>query len=706
MGEAGLSYEFWGYCGKVKLALELRRLLSEHTLLRRVGTFVWHFFGIVVTYALAFVLRSDFDAYPADAAFLSTWYLAVFVYLSMVVVFRLYAGLWTYFSYDDCLRYLCALGLGSIILAGVIFLQRGFSFDGYPRSVPIIHCMLLLIWEIGGRMAMRFERESWSGGRRNGAARNGKKALVIGAPDEADAILRALGRRSDDLGEIAGLVTGARMEGTIRGVKILGDMDVLPTLLRRVEPETIVILPPYEKPRQIKEIIDTSVEAGLLCQYRIVPSVREIAGGQLCVSSLREVLIEDLLDRPETRFDLDLLTNFVSGRQVMVTGAGGSIGSELCRQMLKLKPRKLVLFEQCEFALFEIDRELRNRFPEMEIVAVTGNICDQADVQQAISSVGGIDVIYHAAAYKHVHLMELNTAAAMRNNVFGTVRLAEVAERMNVKHFIMISTDKAVNPTSMMGCSKRLAERVLLERPLAGTRYLAVRFGNVLGSSGSVIPIFQQQIRDGGPVTVTTKEARRYFMTIPEAVQLVMMSGVVGEDRHIMVLEMGEPVRIWDLAKRMIELSGLMPDKDIPIVFTGLRPGEKEYEELLTNDEDVVPTDYEQIAVFAKTQDQDEGALETLDLEELDLLIRAYDREALRDFCRRSIPEHLLDGNGDETEAGRASEAKKASESREKDRDDRDETRRDETRRDETRRDEVSGTGFSEAREKPMPIGE
>ena len=220
----------------------------------------------------------------------------------------------------------------------------------------------------------------------------------------------------------------------------------------------------------------------------------------------------------------------------------------------------MVLFEQCEFALFEIDRELRSRFPDLEIVAITGDICEPSDVEHAINSAGGIDLIYHAAAYKHVHLMELNTSAAIRNNVFGSICLANTAEACGVKRFVMISTDKAVNPTSMMGCSKRLAERALLERPKNGMRILAVRFGNVLGSSGSVIPIFQKQIAAGGPVTVTTKETRRYFMTIPEAVQLVMMSGAVGDDRQVMVLEMGEPVKIWNLAKRMIELSGLIPE--------------------------------------------------------------------------------------------------------------------------------------------------
>ncbi len=621
-----------------------KRALSERVWLRRVVSFAWHVVGIVLTYMLAFGLRFDFEmAGSSWEALWSSLPLAVGMFLLVVVAFRLYAGLWSYFSYGDCLKYLYAIAMGSVLLAGAIFWQRGFSFGGYPRSVLLIHLMVLLVWEIGGRMVVRFFKEKNGLGRRVSSEEGLSRVLLVGAIDEVDSLLRTVGLRSEDLGEVMGVVTAARQDATIRGARVLGGFEALESIVREVRPETVVILPPHEKPRQIKAVMDACSAAELSCHYRIVPSVREIAGGRLSVSALREVEISDLLDRPEIRFDREALTRFVSGRQVMVTGAGGSIGSELCRQVLALAPSKLVLFEQCEFALFEIDRELRQRFPDLDIVAVTGDICEAGDVRHAIESVGGIEVIYHAAAYKHVHLMELNTAAAMRNNVFGTLCLAEIAEACGVKEFIMISTDKAVNPTSMMGCSKRLAERVLLERAPGPTRFVAVRFGNVLGSSGSVIPIFNRQIRDGGPVTVTTKDTRRYFMTIPEAVQLVMISGVVGEDRQIMVLEMGEPVKIWDLAKRMIELSGLVPDKDIQIVFTGLRPGEKEYEELLTNDEDVVPTEHEQIAVFAKKR----RSRERVDVDELSRLVASYDRDGLRAFCRAAIPEHLLAETGE-----------------------------------------------------------
>ncbi|NCF92584.1 MAG: polysaccharide biosynthesis protein [Verrucomicrobiaceae bacterium] len=627
------------------MILGLKQFLSERTYLRRLGASAWHLVGVILCYLVAFGLRFDFIfSDKATGPLLETLPFAVAVFLGVVLSFRLYAGLWTYFSYRDCLKYLVSMGFGTLLLGLVIFLERGFSFHGYPRSVLPIYLMVLLVWEIGGRMVVRFLRESWNDGPRpaNGG-RVTKKALLIGAPDEVDSVLRTMGRRSEDLGEVVGLVTAARRHATIRGVQVLGGFADLEEIVRGERPDTVVILPPHEKPLQIKQVIDCCSAEGLSCHYRIVPSVREIAGGQLSVSAIRDVQIEDLLARPEVKFDRELLTSFVTGAHVMVTGAGGSIGSELCRQVLSLAPKKLVLFEQCEFALFEIDRELRSRFPDLEIVAIMGDICEPSDVEHAINSSGGIDLIYHAAAYKHVHLMELNTSAAMRNNVFGSICLANTAEACGVKRFVMISTDKAVNPTSMMGCSKRLAERALLERPKNGMRILAVRFGNVLGSSGSVIPIFQKQIAAGGPVTVTTKETRRYFMTIPEAVQLVMMSGAVGDDRQVMVLEMGEPIKIWNLAKRMIELSGLIPDKDIQIVFTGLRPGEKEYEELLTGDEDVVATDREQIAVFAKK----DWSLPALDLSGLRCLVQSYNETGLREFCREAIPEHMLESQGE-----------------------------------------------------------
>ncbi len=621
---------------------QFRRFLAEHTLLRRCLALLWHVVGIVVSYAIAYGLRFDFNFSDGSAqSFWPTLPIAVSIYVTLIVAFRLHAGLWSYFSYGDCLKYLTTLGLGALVFAVVIYVQRGFSFDQFPRSIPIIHLMVLLVWEISGRMGMRFLRESWGPGRaRRRLHRHAgpKRTLLIGDPKEIDAVLNALAT-SPDHGVVVGVLTTERLHGTLRGAKVLGQMEHLDDVVRETEPDTVIILPPNEKPRQIKRIIDACADAGLKCQYRIVPSVREIAGGQINVSALRDVRIEDLLDRPEVRFDKQLLTDFVTDQQVMVTGAGGSIGSELCRQVLALKPKRLVLFEQSEFALFEIDRELRATYPDADIVAITGDICVEDDIRHALVSTGGIDIIYHAAAYKHVHLMELNTAAAMRNNVLGTDTLANMAAEHGVGHFIMISTDKAVNPTSMMGSSKRLAERALLERPRSKTRFLAVRFGNVLGSSGSVIPIFRKQIEEGGPVTVTTKDTRRYFMTIPEAVQLVMMSGVVGDDRQIMVLEMGKPVKIYNLAKRMIELSGLTPEVDIPIAFIGLRPGEKEYEELLTDDEDVIPTDYQQIAVFAKRQND----LEPLDLQQLRGLIDRFDSDGLRHFCRQAIPEHLLD---------------------------------------------------------------
>ncbi|MCL4104690.1 UNVERIFIED_CONTAM: hypothetical protein GTU68_004644 [Idotea baltica] len=327
----------------------------------------------------------------------------------------------------------------------------------------------------------------------------------------------------------------------------------------------------------------------------------------------------------------------------MVTGAGGSIGSEICRQILNLKPEILVLFEISELHLFEIERELKATADELGVVlqGSAGDVRRESHIRKSIQDAGGIDIIYHAAAYKHVDLMERNAAACFQNNVIGTHIAATVAVDMGVKQFVLISSDKAVRPTSLMGGSKRLAERVIIERPESATQFKAVRFGNVLGSSGSVVPIFRDQIARGGPVTVTSDKVTRFFMTIPEAVELVLAAGAVGDDRRILVLEMGEPVKIDSLARRMIELSGFVPDSEIQIVYTGLKAGEKEYEELLTEDENVLRTDHDRIWVVAQG---DDSLADAINLGELLDLIDGSSTEELRNFAHSLIPgSRLLD---------------------------------------------------------------
>jgi FlaA1/EpsC-like NDP-sugar epimerase len=412
-------------------------------------------------------------------------------------------------------------------------------------------------------------------------------------------------------------------------------------LVKKLRASTLLFLPPFTGPGKIREVVDDLSEKQIACDYRVIPSLDEIASGRVDVSGIRRVAIEDLLYRVPYEIASDMLVHAIGGKRVLVSGAGGSIGSEICRQLLRYRPAVIVLFEVSEFHLFEIERELRSAAKEagVELIACAGDVRRSEQLRAAIRQGGGIDLFYHAAAYKHVDLMERNALSCFQNNVVGTQAAIGVAEEEGVKDFVLISTDKAVRPTSLMGASKRLAERLVIERPARGTKCKAVRFGNVLGSNGSVIPIFRQQIERGGPVTVTSKEVTRYFMTIPEAVELVLAAGAIPEDRRIFVLEMGEAVKIDEMARRMIELSGLVPDVDIPVVYTGLKPGEKEYEELLTDDEDVVRTDLDRIWVVKKNGGEE---LEPVDVGLILDLIDEGDEKALRAYADSLIRGSLL----------------------------------------------------------------
>jgi FlaA1/EpsC-like NDP-sugar epimerase len=351
----------------------------------------------------------------------------------------------------------------------------------------------------------------------------------------------------------------------------------------------------------LKKILEDLEERGKKCELRMVPSYTDIADGKISVSNIKEVEIEDLLGRKPVKLDRSDVAKFAEGKCVMVTGAGGSIGSELCHQLASYSPSKLLLFEISEFNIYTISDKLRRNHPDLEIVSTIGDVRRPDDIEEAITK-NGVDTIFHAAAYKHVPLMEMNPEMAVRTNILGTANLADVAEKHGIKRVVVISTDKAVNPTSVMGASKRIAERIVLERPPNGTEFVVVRFGNVLGSSGSVIPRFREQLKNGGPLTVTSKNVVRYFMSIPEAVDLLLQAAAIGADRDIMVLEMGEQIRIYDMARKLIELSGLMPDEDIEIKIVGLRPGEKEYEEILTDEEKVDKTASERIYVAKKRE--------------------------------------------------------------------------------------------------------
>ncbi len=631
---------------------DLIRKLRESVLFRRTLGFGWHLIGIVFCYYCAFHIvdiRFDFKLEQTILAqFLRTLPLALVAFVGCILAFRLYQGLWRFFTFRDCLVTAIAFLTGSIVLVALVYVANDFSFSEYPRSVPVINYLLILGWEIGGRGFVRIYRE-WRLDRIGTPEGSGKNVVVMGDPEEADALIRSLSRQAVAIGKIVGVISVRRQHrgGKLHGIPIFDEADDPGAVVEKVGATMLLFLPPFTAPQKIKVALDSIAKRKLSCDYRVIPSIDDITSGKVDVSSIRKVDIEDLLHRKPYAIDTERMRDTISGKRVMVTGAGGSIGSEICRQVLRLNPASLTLFEVSEFLLFEIENELAPLAKKsgVKLVGCAADIRREPQIRSAMGHTDGIDIIYHAAAYKHVDLMERNPAACFLNNVVGTQILATAAEEAGVSQFVLISSDKAVRPTSLMGASKRLAERVITERPTSNTKFKAVRFGNVLGSSGSVVPIFRKQIAAGGPVTVTSKDVTRFFMTIPEAVELVLAAGAVGDDRRILVLEMGESVKIESLARRMIELSGFVPDVDIEIQFTGLKAGEKEYEELLTDDENVVRTDHDRIWVVDKGDDA--VVVTTVDVGDLLEAIDDGDPNTLRKFAHDRIPGSKLMENSE-----------------------------------------------------------
>jgi FlaA1/EpsC-like NDP-sugar epimerase len=425
------------------------------------------------------------------------------------------------------------------------------------------------------------------------------RTILVGKSDNLNQLIQAFSANPSKRRIIGVLADDLKTGHSLRGVTVLGKPASAAKCAKKHNASEILLLPPYSTPSNIKKILNDLEERNKTCDLRMIPSYMDIAEGDINISHIKEVEIEDLLGRKPVQMDRDDVAHFVKGRSIMVSGAGGSIGSELCIQLAAYAPDKLVLFELSEYNLYKITNRLNDKYPDLDTVSIIGDVREKNDIRQALSE-HKVQIIFHAAALKHVPLMEANPAMALRTNVFGSANMADIAEECTVERMVMISTDKAVNPTSVMGASKRLAERIILERPKSQTEFIVVRFGNVLGSSGSVIPRFKEQLRSGGPLTVTSKEVVRYFMSIPEAVDLLLQAAVIGKDRDIMVLAMGEQINIYEMAKKLIELSGLEPDVDIEIKITGLRPGEKKYEELLTDEEKVDSTPYDRIYVAKK----------------------------------------------------------------------------------------------------------
>lgn len=625
----------------INILISFYNFIRQHLLLRRMLIVSGHIIGSAICYYASFLLRFD-GSIPSGISILMLETLPIYILITVLALalFRLHSGLWSYFSIDDLLRAVYASLSANIVFAFFVLLLNHLSFRDFPRSVFVLNFILLTLWIASGRLLVRYLREYMLRKKMSGRGKSEERILIVGNIDDTDLILRL--SKTMPLGRFVGVVTENKdMDQTkIHGVPVCYcKLRNIGEVAKQFRVDSILILAPFRKPRYMNLIIESCARAGMACRFRQIPSISDLTLGNVSVSMFKKVNIEDLLNRNVQKLDRKIVRESLQHKKVIVTGAGGSIGSELCRQIAHYNPSVLVLFEFSEIALYSLEAELSSSFPHLRIIPVAGDIRHPEEIKNAIAMAGGIDIIYHAAAYKHVPLMEENVPACFRNNVIGTSRLIEAAEQCKVKRFVMISSDKAVRPSNIMGATKRIAERLLIERPQNGTEFMAVRFGNVLGSSGSVIPLFKKQIEDGGPVTVTSPEVRRYFMTIPEAVDLVLQAGAIGRNGKIFVLEMGECVKIVDLARRMIELSGLIPDRDIKIKFTGLRPGEKEYEELITEDEDVEKSEYDKIRVLKKNSSCIENRVNT---DKIEKLISNNDESGLRLIAKEYVPENTF----------------------------------------------------------------
>ena len=547
--------------------------------------------AFVLSGLLAFLLRFEFKV-PAHMMTSLQYAIPIWV-LVKALVFRLYRldrGWWIHVSLPDVIR----IGKGNLLASAASALViLAVAPSGFPRSIYLLDLLVCLHVTLALRLPIRMIGEAVAQSRRGET----KRVLIYGAGKAGVMLLREIRMNPQLKYEVLGFIDdNPRKQGMmVQGVPVLSGGSGLVESVARRRIEEVLIAMPSASGSKLSRILELCHTAGV--RYKTIPGLGEIIQGAGLATGIREVAVEDLLSRTPVRLEEDEIRASLEGRVVLVTGAAGSIGSELCRQIARFEPHAIIGLDAAETALFHIDGEMREIFPNIRFHAEIGNIQNRQRLAEVFAK-HRPSVVYHAAAYKHVPVMEAHPFEAVENNVFGTLNVARVSSDYGVEEFVMISSDKAVHPTNIMGVTKRVAE-LLIRSLQSRTKYVSVRFGNVLGSNGSVVPLFKKQIAAGGPVTVTHPDMRRFFMTIPEAVQLVLQAATMGRGREIFVLDMGEPVRIADLARNLILLSGLRPDKDIPIVYTGIRPGEKLYEELSTLEEDTLPTYHEKIKIFA-----------------------------------------------------------------------------------------------------------
>ena len=582
-----------------------------HTLINKNFLIIFVADLLLLTAALytAFLIRFEFSI----PSYFMTSFLHMLPYVLITKIasfyfFDLYRGMWRYTSISDLLNIIKAATASSLlIVAFIVFKSR---FIGYSRSVFLIDWFLTILFIAGLRLIVRLFFESYSSdesgqrtrpslaGMLSHKRKNAKKLLIIGAGDCGEKIFREIHNNASLPYQIVGFLDDNRNKvgRKIHGVPVLGRVGEIGAAIKKVKADEALIAIPSASGQQMRKIVECCKDSGI--PFKTVPGYGELIDGRVSVKAIRDVAYRDLLGREAVRLDEKGIGAYIEGNCVMISGAGGSIGSELCRQVCRFNPKEVVLYERAESPLYEIELELKRNFKDIRIVPVLGDIQSSEHLFKMFDA-HAPRTVFHAAAYKHVPMLEMQPWKAVENNILGTANLLNTVKKFDIDRFVFVSTDKAVRPTNVMGASKRVAEMLIQcqnHDPDSETKFAIVRFGNVVGSVGSVVPLFRRQIETGGPVTVTHPEVTRYFMTVPEACQLILQAGALcSEQVEVFVLEMGQPIKISDMARDLIRLSGFEPDVDIKIEFIGLRPGEKLYEELITEGEGIVPTSHKKI---------------------------------------------------------------------------------------------------------------